>query len=330
MSSKEKEWYMKEERLEILNMLKEGKLTVDEAERLLKALDQAGDRPGEGHGDRDSRRGHRPHTHEQFVDFAPFKDFGKMFRGFGKAVGGTMRSAFSEGGMMRRFDEAEGYEELECGTAGIVLEPGTSLLIRQPKHMPNVGGDVVVLASNEERLVVEGEDYVLRRKDSEYVLVVADDCRISVPATVTSLSVALFSGDVSVQRVPASVTVNTMNGDIRLDEVVLANSCTTMSGDISVRLTGIDASNAELTTMSGDIEAAVPTDWRGVIAAETMSGDIDLDFPGVEVRRDPGPAGMRVRASIGDDPHLKQLRCTTMSGDIHATPISVGSHADSE
>jgi hypothetical protein len=108
---------MREERLKVLTMLQEGKITAEEAERLLAAL-SGGERaePGEGPG-----RGRRGHGFWDF-DFGEFRRFGPVFddefrRKFQDKMRGFRHS-------MRRADEESRREAQEAfrGAAEAVKE----------------------------------------------------------------------------------------------------------------------------------------------------------------------------------------------------------------
>jgi polyhydroxyalkanoate synthesis regulator phasin len=87
---------MKEERLRILTMLQEGKITPEEAERLLAALSGGGRAdPGEGPG-----RGRRPRGFWDF-DFDFTRGFDPEFRRFGTVFDDEFRRKFQD--KMRHF-----------------------------------------------------------------------------------------------------------------------------------------------------------------------------------------------------------------------------------
>lgn len=305
---------MKEERMEILNMLKEGKIDPEEAERLLRALESGGDEePGRRRGPQDE------------WDPMPFKDFGRMFRRLGRHVGHTMKSAFEGmgpiGEMEEYFDDVSDYESVPIDPDGVSVEAPFSLTIRQPKDRRAAGSDVHVQASHTDRLVIDADgEAVLKRRGSAYVLTIMDDCDILVPDQCESVSIGLLDGDVAAGRLAVPLKANTMSGDIDLLDVVLNGSCHTMSGDVTARVVETRGRSTGVSTMSGDIALQISDAWRGRIDATTMSGDIDIHLPAATVERKSGPVGSRYRAVLGPtDGADAVIACKTMSGDISVT-----------
>ena len=297
--------------MEILNMLKNGTINAEEAERLLSALDE-----GEKSSSRTKQSRGRRYPDHLRNEFRPLKEFGKVFSGFGKAFGGTMKSAFG-GTEFTGLRDLDDFEDVDFDHGEYLLPDGANLTVRQPNSPSNGGGDVRLVQTESKALRVDTDgDVRLKRRGAEYAFIVADDCPVHIPASCALVSVALFNGDVSAEDISIPTTVNTMNGDVRLLNVIILNSCTTMSGDISARVTDIDGSRIDITTMSGDIDLGIPSGFRGIVEASTMSGDVDFDLPEATIDDKSGFVGRNVHAQVGDDPFGPVLHCTTMSGDV--------------
>ncbi len=310
---------MKEERMEILTMLKEGKISAEEAERLLAAL-EAGEKEEKrrpyGH-----HTGHTHHTHRRTgpEDFGPFSEMARMFKGFGRAFGSTMKSAFGGGfpfsGFEQFMDDLDGMGYETVSQTAIDIGSPFTLVVRQTKN-PNTDGDVEIVPSNDATLFFEAdEDPVVRRKDNELIVILHDDCTIHVPDTCENLMVALFNGDIAINDISGKTDVHTMSGDIELERVVLNRTCSTLSGDIEATLCSVVESRAELTTLSGDIDLEIGKRTIATVTAETLSGDVDFDFPATITDKKTGPVGTRMTAKIGGGGE-PALFCKTLSGDI--------------
>jgi len=319
---------MKEERLEILKMLKEGIVTPEQAERLLTALEEGERRTG------DSRERRRRPAHRFGPDpsaFAPLRELARSFGGFGKSLGTTMQSSFN-GLAAEEFQDLAGYEDIPLDSEGIALSDGATLSIVQPRGA-SIGGDVAVTRSPSGTLTVETDGRVqLRRKGDAYALICDEDCTVAVPDDCASVTLGLFNGDILVRDLMVPLTASTMNGDIELDGVALERGCSTLSGDVSVSVRSLEGENIEITTMSGDIQLELPSDWNGVIDANTMSGDVDVTFPGAQVENRSGIVGSKFRARLGSDPATASIRLASMSGDIAVEPNAKRemTHADTE
>ena len=317
---------MKEERMEILNMLKTGGITPEEAERLLSALAE-GERQ-----DRTRSEHHGRKRSKEFGarDFFPVKEFGKQFRGLGKTFERTLKSAVGGGFGSDEQAEFRDYETVEFDRNGFAVAPGLALSIRQPKNSPDGGGDVTLIETADADLRVDSDEAPrLKRRGDDLSIFTSGDCTIYVPAVCSSVSVWLYDGDILAVDLSVPVTAITMSGDISLRNVVFGGVCNTMSGDILLRIKEIHASRCEITSMSGDIALGIPDSWSGRVEASTMSGDVDLDFPSSYIEDRSGMAGTSIFVRIGEPTDDSKLRCTTMSGDINVESMSTSdtSHA---
>jgi hypothetical protein len=312
------EEHMREERMEILNLLKQGKISVDEAERLLNALES---------GDRDQRR-HSPHGSRpdmEMHDFPGFRAMGQAFRTFGKTFGSTMRSAFGSHSPFGHFDEPfaewEDFKEVDVDPDGVYIEAPFTMQIRQPKHPHRAGGDVEICASETDRVRVESDGAVeIRRRGPVLALIVHDDCCIFVPEGCKQTQVGLFNGDVTAKDVPGEIDIHTMSGDIELENVTLGKGCATMSGDVEARSVRTVNTLVEITTLSGDIDVQLSPDVVGKVRMETLSGEVESGFASANVKEMGGFVGKRMRVDL-EGPEDKAINCKTLSGDISLQPF---------
>ena len=306
---------MKEERMEILNMLKDGTISAEEAERLLQALESGEQRERKSDGKRYGRK--RPiHSGS---GFGVIEELGRTVAGIGKSIGSAVSGAVGSAS----FDDInpekyDAYENVPF-THETEIPANATLIIRQRKNRSAHSADIILSKSDSNTLTINAdrdEAVQLRVKGDEYVLIIDTDAEVYVPESCAGVSVGLLDGDISVTNFPVPMSVSTMSGDIALSAVTLDGKCATMSGDVSARIVEFAASKSEITSMSGDITLAIPNQWDGVIEATTLSGDISTDMPEAEIEDQSHVVGTSVRLRVGSGQTTDSIKCATMSGDV--------------
>jgi DUF4097 and DUF4098 domain-containing protein YvlB len=328
---------MNQEREMILKMLKDGKVTVEEAEALLQVLEESeveqaagspiqvkdtsehgeGSRDQRAHTDeRDNTRGRDQHREgPRGFRFAFDKEFD--FAGIGETVKqslsglkDTLREAMEglkdmdfEAEVKKAFgkERASADVELEVESAGVATV-----------SLGNGGGetgDVDVTLSPDALVRVVGR-VTGWANDPETALDRANSVTLTSKIEANALHIGAGTGDergVRTVRVdyqiqaPAgvSVSVASIGGDVRVHGVTADVGVSTISGDISLSQISGDA---QARTKSGDIEAH---DIGGDLLCATLSGDITVS-----------------RALAG-------VECDTKSGDVEidGTPGPVSAHS---
>jgi DUF4097 and DUF4098 domain-containing protein YvlB len=300
---------MSEEKTIILNMLKEGKITVEEAQALLEAVE---DEAGEDK---------RPETEKDKIkiDLDEMKaGLKSSFKDFGRTMEGTIRSV------------VEGFKSLDLGDVvstafGPAKESVEKEVILSAERLTGINlntqsgdvtitgsdtGDVLIHAvvtargSNAENakqraeeidIIHEIEDETLLVKDSDVKMNVTGpysvDYTVTVPrrffvklmtmsgdvavrSTEETISINNYSGDIHCKDCSGSVKVNTKSGDVNIECFTGDLKLRTLSGDLT--LSDIVSGSVSCNTLSGDIEGTLSPVAEAEISAKTLSGDIEL------------------------------------------------------
>jgi DUF4097 and DUF4098 domain-containing protein YvlB len=342
---------MKDERGMILNMLKEGKISVEEADALLEVLaedetDTTGAEAGPAAApeDRAKQRDEGPRVVRIDVkdeEGGQGKSSGGKKRGFNFDLDldlGDLKETLRDA--MKGVSETvrgitEGLSDLDISgeifrTMGKVRAEGTRELAEEAEDATNVTvsnkwGDVRVTGGNESTISVRAEvtawgaddaDARLNLDDFELHLVREGDTWV-VRNALQEESATRIRVDYTI-RVPRSidVSVSTASGDIWLEELEGAQEVATLSGDISVSDIGRDTSVAQvMKTKSGDVVAGALT---GDVSLSSLSGDMEINgFTGrLQVSTKSGD--VTIQAGAGP------VHARTLSGDLLVRLDSLG------
>jgi DUF4097 and DUF4098 domain-containing protein YvlB len=304
---------MNEERTIILNMLKEGKVSVTEAEALLNAL---------GSETADAARKPKTEKEEIKIDLDGMKDGLKSgIKDFAKSMEGTIKSAMeglksldlgnvvsSAFGSAKESVEKElilsaddvNSIELRTGSGDIAVTGGGSgdVLIQAIITVRGSDDEDAKERATQIEIVHSLEDGVLKIKDSgsgrQITGPYSVDYRITVPSEI-DVNLQTMDGDVSTKSIDGNVKINNYSGDIHLKSCTGHIKANTKSGDIDVAecsgtlnvkslsgdLTFSEVTTDELNcnTLSGDIEGTLRPNVGSNVNAKTLSGDIELKMP---------------------------------------------------
>jgi DUF4097 and DUF4098 domain-containing protein YvlB len=290
---------MSEERTRVLKLLEEGKITADEAARLIEAL---------GTGGPDEKRERRPRhrTHRTFL---------RELDRIPDIVGDAVSSAFT--GAFGRKPEGERHF------------PGKKALF-----VRSVSGDMCIRSWDEDKMVLEGsEGFVRTREQGDRLMLrsISGDLTVKVP-TESRVELVSVSGDLNARGLTGEFKIKSVSGDVALEDFTGEATLGSVSGDLTLRMV-----SGELTvdSKSGDILLEPSADISGTVA--TRSGDICLLLrPGLnltaeveceeegEVQLDLGfdhevleQSEHSVRFKIGDG--SRRLVVRTHRGDIRVT-----------
>jgi DUF4097 and DUF4098 domain-containing protein YvlB len=345
---------MNEEREMVLRMLKEGKISVEEADALLQALAEETGGPAEEPGEATARAGvdvrvelgdlikeitesvPREVIHElrelrhlkdlkQLGRIKDIKEFKHGWRGILNAIQGL----------------AEGQAE---ETADLTMGPEDTL------EIANAWGDVRLRRSADARLRMKARKRVwsstreeaqrlaegLRvgpRREGSRVVVGASmvmearrriDLEIDVPAGV-AVTVEVAKGDVRAEGLDGLVQMQVARGDVQVADQPERLVLSIASGDVTVKRAGSDVS---LDIKSGDVTAI---DVRGKLTGRILNGDIecqrcaavalDVLSGDVSVADTEGDIELEVRNGDLDITRARgrSVRPRTLSGDVHVT-----------
>ena len=319
---------MSEEKTMILNMLKEGKISVEEAHDLLEAVEN---HPDEKNADHTEKEKLKVDLDEMKADLKDgFKEFGKTMEGTIRSVVKGFKSLGIGSAMSSAFGAAKESAEKELilsadGLSGINLKT-------QSGDVSVTGGDskdvliqavVTARGSDTENakeraegidLIYEIEDGCLTIKDSGTRMQITGpysvDYTITVPKEFDA-KLQTMDGDVMIRYIDGAIAVNNYSGDIHLKDCSESLKVNTKSGDIEIEgFTG----KINLRTLSGDLNLSdIVSD---ALSCNTLSGDIDgeihpTDNADISVKTLSGDIGLEV-----DTGAELSISADTLSGDI--------------
>ncbi len=319
---------MSDERREILKMLADKVITVDEAERLLKALnegeqkrtaDTGGPLPGA-----DPNRGGRP-------GFGPFSALNDMLSGIGPMVSDIIHDSlanipttigFNEDGDADgdREDEND-LEELRLTEGRLTIENGFDLTIRVRRRpgITDAGRLELLGAVGDQCEIVAGHPRAYKVfKGRRRIHIVTDDesLTVKVPPSVARVRATMQAGSIYVVGVPTAVKLRTMGGNLHLRNMSKTFEAKTMGGNLEIGLAPDWQGECRAHTMGGNIRVAVAPGANGEIRAVTMGGAIEA---GPEVGRITYHRGLMPRKAtvlVGDGNPATTLQLKTMGGFV--------------
>lgn len=273
-----------DERLLILNLLRDGKITTDEAERLLRALTTSS---GET---RASKKG---------SDFdRVFEHIGAEFRHFNaEKLGREMQSL---GEKLRR--QFEGFaremrdtvERPSTSDAGPIEAPDRCVV-----RVSQKGGDITVVQSGDRRLTATAPTYTARLVEGEArieVSVVGGPSEIRIPSQVRRLVVEATGGMLTIKGLTVEgLSARVVGGSATLEQVV---------GDVELDVVG---AGVELTDVVGN-----------TVDVKTNGGGIRAQLGGIRVgsyRFVASGAGARV--DLGDESDF-EIEYAVFGGVFHS------------
>jgi DUF4097 and DUF4098 domain-containing protein YvlB len=238
---------MSNERDRILKLLEDGKITADQATRLIEAL--GSERPEPDFG---------PHMRGPFGPQRHFRmrgtrDFERIPDVVATAVASAMKNGFEPG-----------------------EERSTDFPDKRHLLVKSVSGDLDVTRGEEGRVGLSysgGMVKVRTSGDQVVVRTMAGDVSATVP-TDGRLELEVVSGDISISEAGARIQVKTVSGDVDIAQTTGDAQVRTVSGDVNLhRVTG----SFEVETRSGDVELVASGPISGSLSS--LSGDIAVALP---------------------------------------------------
>lgn len=296
-------------------MLAEKIITVEDAEKLLKALD-------EGERRRAEAGRSRPRTFHHFMRPDAFTGVGQALAGIGPMVHEAVHEAMEgvQNVIVVKEDE-EGAQELTNADRSFEIEAGSGLLVRNRGFRRSRGGDVIIRGV--EGTVCRyggtgaGGVKVYRMADRYILSWPEDDLEVEVPPTVSNVTVLTKGGDMTIENLGCRLDAKTMGGDIEASGLKADFSVTTMGGDIRIDVTEGWQGRGNGSSMGGDIEVAIPMSVPARISASTMGGTIEIPDSLGKVIRTKSHPGAKAEAVVGPEREpASEIRLKTMGGDI--------------
>ena len=303
---------MKEERLEILKMVADKVISVEEGERLLRALEKGG---GEGRAGRSGHHGPRPKHHGDW-------DLGERLGEMGFKMQEFFDNAF--GSMFGDEYWFDGYETVSGPAEDIVLDDEATLVISNPKNAYHSGsGDLRIAPSPDERLrLVPGErgTFEILRKDKKILILCRDDLSVQVPRRLARLKLVLAKGRTEIEGLATALEVRSMKGDIRIREASRPVTIRSLAGDVRLELADAYAGRTEVSALHGDIEVAVGPGFSGRVEAKTARGQVRFQAPAVRSASLKNTFFRQETAEFGTGDAGNSLSLKTLNGDVAVRP----------
>ncbi len=299
---------MKDERMEILKMVADKVISVEEGERLLRALEK---------GEEDSRAGRSGYCgprHKHRGDW----DLGERLGEMGFRMQEFFDNAF--GSMFGDEYWFEGYEPVEGSVDNIVLDDETTLVISNPRHMYRSGsGDIRISASPDERLrLSSGEKgaFDILRKDKKILILCKDDLSVQVPRRLARLKLVLAKGKTSIDGLASALEVRSMKGDISVRGASQPVAVRSMAGDVHLELADSYAGKTEVSALHGDIDVTIGGAYSGRVEAKTAHGQIRIEARAAKTAASKNTFFRQETAEIGSGGAQSLISLKTMNGDV--------------
>ncbi len=299
---------MKDERLEILKMVADKVISVEEGERLLRALEKGEEdaraRQSAYHGPK-----HRHHGDRDWGDLLGAMGF-KMQEFFDNAFGSMFGDEYW-------FD---GYEPVEGPVENIVLDDETTLVISNPKHMYRSGsGDIRISPSPDERLRLSpGEKgaFEILRKDKKILILCEDDLAVQVPRRLARLKLVVAKGKTHIDGLTSALEVRSMKGDISVRGAAQPVAVRSMAGDVQLELSDTYSGRSEVSALHGEIEVTLGSGFSGKLEAKTAHGQIHIQAQAAKTSSAKNAFFRQEMAEIGTGDARNLISLKTMNGDV--------------
>ena len=297
-------------RIEILKLIAEGKVSPEEGERMLAALD-----------------------HEETPapdDVIPSKSWTDGIARAMQDVADTVRRAVDDaiGATQKVFDEHRpGTESVEITGSEFPVVPGARLKVQHAVRVSfggtSKGGDVVLRPGAEDRVrIVRGQAIEVHRNAADYILTWAKgNLELEIPSTLTGLDVRCLGGDLEVQQFPGPMTLETMGGELRVRSPRSAFRVRTLGGRARVVDMDLREGIASINSTGGDVHVDLAPTASITIRATTLGGTITFP-PGAETETE-GRARRRATCMIGDG--KAAFTIDTLGGDVRVRQAEAGS-----
>jgi len=315
---------------DILKLLADKVITVDEAERLLKALNERekreeGSKSWGGHAHRMGRafewRGPR-HVGRAFESFGEMlADIGPMIK---NAVEDVVTGLLGE--EPGESDEEE-LKDVEPIDGKYELPTGTHLVILNDWKEGHEKGDLVIqgVAGNFCRIDNQSSKNVRVQQGSSHLMIRwgGGPLRIEVPETVSMLKVSTKGGNISVKQIGCEMNLKILAGNLEMFDLVKNFRAKTMGGNIALILSKVWQGRARVHTMGGNITLSIPREASLQVEAATMGGAIRVaeNIRQLESKQF-FPGKSHVKVQIGEENTDSFIALKAVGGDIELRKVA--------
>jgi DUF4097 and DUF4098 domain-containing protein YvlB len=301
---------------DILKMLAENVITVDEAERLLKALTEGQQQKQEPSFHR------RKHPHGFGTGMGTmFESIGDALSDIGPMVKNTMEDVVTGifGDDLGDLED-EDFVDIEPIEDSYEISDDTHMVIVSDWKWGPKQGDLRIQGVSGTACRIdnaETENLRIRRSATHFVIQWSGGLlNVQVPETVAKLRVRSKGGDIRVADLHCDMNVKTMGGDLHLHDLLKDFKAKTMGGDITLDLNAAWSGNAKIHTMGGDITATIPEGVGFDAEASTMGGTISVPENMQCNNRQTFPGKSSAKIHAGAENSTSNINLRTMGGDI--------------
>jgi DUF4097 and DUF4098 domain-containing protein YvlB len=305
---------MKEERIEILRMVANKKITVEEGERLLRALERG---EAEERESRSERFGPRHHGLRGPGDW----NWGERFERLGFKMEEFFDNAF--GSVFGDEYWFEGYETASLPVEDLKLDAETMVVLTNSRTACRHGSaDISIRPSEDDRLHLEAEEKgkcEVLQKEKRIVIFFRDDAAVRIPATIGKVKIVLAKGDTEVHDLRLPLEIRAVKGDIVVRNAVHPLSIRAMKGRISLDLADSYTGKSDVSALDGDISVTAGPQFSGRLEARVGKGDIHVQSKGIKASTSKNAFFRTESVEFGSGSSESLLSLKTMHGDITVT-----------
>ena len=302
---------MKEERIEILKMVAEKKITVEEGERLLRALEKGQAEERESRSERFGPRHRGPCGPGDW-------NWGERFEGLGFKMQEFFDNAF--GSVFGDEYWFEGYEPASGPVEDLRLDGETTVVLTNPRTAYKHGSaDVSIRPSEDNRLHLEagekGKCEVVR-KENKIVIFCHNDAAVRVPASIGKVKVILAKGDAEIHDLRLPLEIRTVKGDVVVRKASHPVNVRAVKGNVTLDLDDAYAGKSEISAMDGDISVTAAAQFSGRVEAKVGKGDIRVHSKGLKSKTAKNAIFRIESVELGAGSADNLLNLRTMHGDV--------------
>ncbi len=303
---------MSDAQREVLKMLADKVITVDEAERLLRALNEGKKRKEESR----SRSGGFP----GFT--SAFESLGETLAEIGPLVKNTIEDVMTGiFGDESGDPEEEDLEHAEPIEGKYSIAEGIQMVIVNDWRGGGEKSDLVLQGIEGGSCRIEEESSkpmrVLQSSSHFVIRWHGGPLRVEIPETVNRLKVRTKNGDIRVAGLGCEMSVKTLAGNLEMSDLRQNFKAKTMGGNINLILAKEWQGKAQAHTMGGSIALSLPDEAALQVKATTMGGAIKVaeNIRQLE-RKQSFPGRDSVTVQVGEEDSDAFIALKTMGGDI--------------
>jgi hypothetical protein len=292
---------MNDERMEVLRMIAEKKITVEEGERLLRALD-----------DRERRQPPPPREQAQERE-RPGGFIADLLGSVGSMMQGVVSDALGGFGMV--IHGRDSLAEVAFERGGVAVLPGETL------ELHHRGGDLDITPAQDDRFSIatgESSKVQVLRGEKRLVVVTRGNLKVQVPSTAAELKVSTAGGPLRGIGFQCPVEIRSLGGDIALVGISRRIDVKTLGGTLHLGVDGIDG-DSRGETLGGDVDVEFGPGARARVHATTLGGGVRCDPALGGASRNWTMPGEKVALEIGSGGEVPAptLDIRTMGGTVH-------------